>query len=751
MKKPIFKSILVSYLLIGTLIILLNAISYGNYFTELKANTNATAEYKVSHITDHLNSHVQSTQKYMDALSVSDNLQSYVSTLHSPESALIEKRLKDELMQASILDSCNKLMVFSLREDSVFVTPGRNYNQEMLPIFSQQYGIPYDDVLQIINFDGLYGYQVFPDGKVWIMKAVLNDKPERIAVIATEVEIDFLFEDQIEQSNEELIVLNKEGTAIYNSGHVSDIDYLSKTSFSANGEKYSYVASEEQVFGCTIEIGIPFRELNRGYVSFALIVGLELLISIVIIACAAFFLAQRTYTPVEKVMHVLDSSEGQGNYDWDALLQNTKEMVAQNRSLVKSEKSSKEVVQGKRVVRILRGLTKDTESIRSIMTDWIGLSDNSPYIMALVHFENNKDSSLVKVNSQTGQERDYELEYFALKNVLDELVFEETGGGIVSIDFQYVLFIKAPSEECVSGIAEVLQKVIDSFDKYLGTHVEIIVSSIRCGYEYIGSTYNELKREAEYCHFWGNTSETNTVQYAVDLTADSQTINYAEYLDSNRRLMNYLELEDYNKAYETLENMYKNVFSKDKRYFMYNKYRMYGVIALLTLSLDIKRDKSDLAFFQHLNYEEKLFQVTSMEQLMEVSKELFESIIAYEERRDEEERQPAWVDDVIGYIERHYMDDSLSVTMIADEFDFSVSYFSRTFKSYMGCGVLELIHKVRIQKAKELLQSGKSIKDTARAVGYLDSKALTRSFKKYEGITAEQYTKIASEQTENHL
>ena len=97
------------------------------------------------------------------------------------------------------------------------------------------------------------------------------------------------------------------------------------------------------------------------------------------------------------------------------------------------------------------------------------------------------------------------------------------------------------------------------------------------------------------------------------------------------------------------------------------------------------------------------------------------------------------MDDVQAYIQEHYTEQGLSVSRIADEYGFTVSYLSRTFKSVVGTGLLEYIQKLRVEKTKELLEGGASVNDAAIQSGYLDAKALTRAFKKYEGITPGSY------------
>jgi len=54
--------------------------------------------------------------------------------------------------------------------------------------------------------------------------------------------------------------------------------------------------------------------------------------------------------------------------------------------------------------------------------------------------------------------------------------------------------------------------------------------------------------------------------------------------------------------------------------------------------------------------------------------------------------------------------------------------------------MLDAINRVRLARAKELLaRDGVSIAEAAVRVGYYNSNAFIRTFKKYEGITPGQY------------
>lgn len=73
------------------------------------------------------------------------------------------------------------------------------------------------------------------------------------------------------------------------------------------------------------------------------------------------------------------------------------------------------------------------------------------------------------------------------------------------------------------------------------------------------------------------------------------------------------------------------------------------------------------------------------------------------------------------------------------------AYMSRLFKERTGYGLLDYINKVRIEKAKVLLnENSYSIQEIALKVGFVNSNTFIRSFKKAEGITPGSYKKMPS-------
>ena len=71
---------------------------------------------------------------------------------------------------------------------------------------------------------------------------------------------------------------------------------------------------------------------------------------------------------------------------------------------------------------------------------------------------------------------------------------------------------------------------------------------------------------------------------------------------------------------------------------------------------------------------------------------------------------------------------------------------AHVFKKQTGQSPIEYLTRLRLQKAKESLIAGNSIRDAAEQCGFLDGRALGVVFKKVEGVSPSQWL---SSQTKN--
>lgn len=93
---------------------------------------------------------------------------------------------------------------------------------------------------------------------------------------------------------------------------------------------------------------------------------------------------------------------------------------------------------------------------------------------------------------------------------------------------------------------------------------------------------------------------------------------------------------------------------------------------------------------------------------------------------------------VVNYIKRN-LHQKLSIDSIAKLAYVSKSNFFKMFKDELGTSPNDFILQERISKAKELLASQTSIKETAFQTGFSDTNYFTRVFKQLEGVTPKSY------------
>ncbi len=101
----------------------------------------------------------------------------------------------------------------------------------------------------------------------------------------------------------------------------------------------------------------------------------------------------------------------------------------------------------------------------------------------------------------------------------------------------------------------------------------------------------------------------------------------------------------------------------------------------------------------------------------------------------------------LAYSIKDYIDANFSYNIspksLAEEFFVNPSYASRCFSQKHGITLTEYVHKVRIDRAKVLLQSTNApVNNIAINVGYIDVNYFFRIFKKQVGVTPKEYRKM---------
>ena len=90
----------------------------------------------------------------------------------------------------------------------------------------------------------------------------------------------------------------------------------------------------------------------------------------------------------------------------------------------------------------------------------------------------------------------------------------------------------------------------------------------------------------------------------------------------------------------------------------------------------------------------------------------------------------------------NYANPQFGLSMAAEEFSLSESYFSQFFKNIMGQVFSTYLEEVRLQRACALIEEGgQDLETIAEQIGYSNSASFRRAFKRVYGVAPSGWKK----------
>ncbi|MFC5652669.1 response regulator [Paenibacillus solisilvae] len=127
---------------------------------------------------------------------------------------------------------------------------------------------------------------------------------------------------------------------------------------------------------------------------------------------------------------------------------------------------------------------------------------------------------------------------------------------------------------------------------------------------------------------------------------------------------------------------------------------------------------------------------------LEQFEQLLQGILDYYSgliRKSQTANQPFAIEDIKTYIDNHYFED-IKISMFADKYFLSREYLMKLFKQQFSFGIHEYVQKVRMDKAKGLLDDPSlKIQDISEMLGYKDKNYFSKAFRNYYAMSPSEY------------
>lgn len=466
------------------------------------------------------------------------------------------------------------------------------------------------------------------------------------------------------------------------------------------GQRYVYSQYQSGLSG----VRYGFLTRRDAYYQELRIVWTDIILEIAVILVVSVLLAvlwsRRTYRPIKSLLPYVGTDGPKPGYRSISELDSALVSFAQEK-----ESLATQVVQSE-LSQYLQGLSDSPSALSQF------LEEGQPY--QLLAFVPAADSDITEVLLQR------------LREGLDNMLLDKNGG--VSLQLR-------------SCAAVLVQKEL-SYDEAAEVHfaAERSLSIPLCCY--ISGTHTRLEDapvawSAVYrtlCHdsFWG-LQRRRGVRPAKGPSEDEGAQSYKNFLSHQRALTECLSAKKERRAAGGLNKILKEDLS-DRDLPVENIRRRYAdVVELLLPYVPEERAKSAMGRFRQCRG------------AAELEQELLSLFGAVFWGPGPDQVKQELTKNVREFIRENFTDQSLNASMIAGYLNMNLSTLSHQYKAAAGCGLLDELHKVRLENAKTLLSEGASVREAAERSGYADQRALIRAFKRYEGITPGQYAKGGSQ------
>ena len=204
-----------------------------------------------------------------------------------------------------------------------------------------------------------------------------------------------------------------------------------------------------------------------------------------------------------------------------------------------------------------------------------------------------------------------------------------------------------------------------------------------------------------------------------------------EYLNRQQHFNRLVSQGKYNDAAEYLQHLVPAVFGDDviarsetgRMHLEMVKYQMISCMDYLYKgseeALEIRRDRI-----------REMLLCTSYSQVLDIMRDLLRDMVVPESDANEQNGGDETLLNIKIYVRTHYADTQLSITSIADQFDMSPNNVSKLFSRKAGIGVLQYIHRIRIENACNLiLNTDMNLTEISQKVGYTNTLTFSRAFK----------------------
>ena len=651
---------------------------------------------------------------------------------------------KDINNQRIAFKKFSHIYVYFLNTDSVLSDQGHMDSQLFYDLYYENTDMGYEEFIDVLSNTWTGDVLNIPaaDG-TYEMVLLRNDFPRgargKNMTFAVSVTHSALAEwiDQLRWDDKtELIIMDQNGM-LFCSGNLGEkliaqygdelerIQQEDRLRIDGEEHRLQTIASAEEGIYYVAVTPVKYVQEGARKIQMFMLAGLSICITIGIMM--AYVLTRTNYRSLRNVMSAFGDYKwkkgSEDEYEW--LQEQTIRFLEEHKEIKKKFYDNEQVIRNQSIYRLIT-LPYDERT-----GGGMGLAGDSAFIhpynmVVLLHLSYEDDS-------QWQAEMDSSLLKFIIKNVMNELLEGKGCSELVDLTDCFAVIINADKQmlECRDEMENIMVQLLDFMRERMELQVTAIFGSAQNGIEGVHQSYMAAREAKEYL-------EEQQMIWYEDIRNRHMLYQYP--MEAEQRIINAIKAGQRENACQWLDDVIDENYRGRE---ITTTMKRCLVSELLGTLVKGAEQGGSIECMKALMEESGIPETLSERKTKAYFHELIDVLcdaIRKNEELKRENRQ--FGKQVMEYVRQNFQDPDLNISITALHFNITPSYLSTLFKEQTGQSLLEYINNTRVERAKELLEEGKTLSEICMLTGFRSSGALIRVFKKTTGVTPGQMKKM---------
>ncbi|KHL95722.1 hypothetical protein QW71_11480 [Paenibacillus sp. IHB B 3415] len=464
-----------------------------------------------------------------------------------------------------------------------------------------------------------------------------------------------------------------------------------------------------------------------------------------------YIFLRKNYNPIQQIVRAFSSKTAireKGSNEFLFIQQAVDSTLSELDHMLLEMKRQNYSLRSNYILRLLKGRQDDELPLAEALTAFdIQLLSGDCAI--LLFYLEDLDVFLERVQGKTAAQK-LQLLHFIVNNVIEELVNVKHRGYMAETDDAMPCLVSlspVSPDEHNSDLLHVARSAQEFLAQTYNIYLTVSVSRVHHGIDQIHQAYQEALDAMEYKLVMGKQEILSYEEIERNNIRPDTDSGYFYPLQLEQQLINYVKVGDFQSAVTALDDILQMNLSKHPVKVPLARCLMLDLVGTLIKSIGELGPAQDNILLQNPKRIDRLSSAETLAEMQEQLKSMLKEACEYAGARRlqnvQENRHRALNDLISGvsaFIDEHFTDPGLNVSLLGQHFDMKPTYLSKLFKEQSGEGLLDTINKRRIDWSKQLIQEKRlTVNEAAEKSGFNDVGTFIRTFKKIEGITPGKY------------